>query len=34
LIRQARNLPAIRAIAESDVWDERSEERAEAREES
>jgi hypothetical protein len=34
LIRQARNLPAIRAIAESDVWDERSEERAESREET
>jgi hypothetical protein len=34
LIRQVRNLPAIRAIAESDVWDERSEERSEPREES
>ncbi len=29
LVRQARNHPAIRAIAESDVWDERSEERTE-----
>ena len=26
MIRNARNLPTIRAIAESDVWDERSEE--------
>ncbi len=33
LIRQVRNLPAIRAIAESDVWDERSEDRAEPRDE-
>ncbi len=29
LVRQARNHPAIRAIAESEVWDERSEERTE-----
>jgi len=33
LIRQARSQPEIRAIADSDVWDERSEERAEPREE-
>lgn len=34
LIRHTRNLPAIRAIADSDVWDERSEERFEVRETS
>lgn len=34
MIRQARNHPLIRQIAESDVWDERSEERAEPREDS
>jgi len=33
LIRRARNQPVIREIAASDVWDERSEERAEPREE-
>lgn len=32
LVRQARNHPAIRAIGESNVWDERSEERSEPRE--
>ncbi len=32
LVRQARSQPAIRAIAESNVWDERSEERSEPRE--
>ena len=32
LVRQARSHPAIRAIAESNVWDERSEERSEPRE--
>jgi len=32
LIRAARNEPAIRAIIESDVWDERAEGRAETRE--
>lgn len=31
LIRTTRSLPAIRAIADSDVWDERSEERFEPR---
>jgi hypothetical protein len=34
LIRQARNNPAIREIAASDVWDERSEDRAEPRDET
>ena len=34
LIRVARSQPVIRAIAESDVWDERSDERADAREET
>ena len=34
LVREARNLPEIRAIAEADVWDERGEERPEPREES
>jgi hypothetical protein len=34
LVRQARNQPEIRAIGESDVWDERSEDRAEPREEA
>jgi hypothetical protein len=33
LVRAARNRPEIRAIAEADVWDERGEDRAEAREE-
>jgi hypothetical protein len=33
LVRAARNHPDIRAIAEADVWDERGEDRAEAREE-
>ena len=32
LVRQARNHPEIRAIGQSDVWDERSEDRAEPRE--
>ena len=32
LVRQARNHPAIREIAESDVWDERSEDRESPRE--
>jgi hypothetical protein len=32
LVREAINRPEIRAIAESDVWDERGEERQEARE--
>jgi hypothetical protein len=32
LIRRARSQPIIREIAASDVWDERSEERAEPRE--
>lgn len=34
MIRQARNHPVIREIAASDVWDERSDDRAEPREES
>jgi hypothetical protein len=33
LVREARNRPDIRAIADADVWDERGEDRAEAREE-
>jgi hypothetical protein len=33
LVRQARNHPLIRAIADSGVWDERSEEKAETKEE-
>jgi len=32
LIRLARSQPSIREIAESDVWDERSDDRAEPRE--
>ena len=34
LVREARNLPEIRAIAEADVWDERGEQRPDPREES
>jgi hypothetical protein len=34
IVREARNLPEIRAIAEADVWDERGEERIDARDES
>ena len=34
MIRQARNHPVIREIAASDVWDERSDDRAEPREDS
>ena len=34
LVREARNRPEIRAIADADVWDERGEERTEAREEA
>jgi hypothetical protein len=34
LVRQARNQPAIRAIGEADVWDERTDERAEPRDEA
>jgi hypothetical protein len=34
LVREARALPEIRAIAEADVWDERSDGRSEPREES
>jgi hypothetical protein len=34
IVREARNLPEIRAIAEADVWDERGEERTDARDES
>jgi hypothetical protein len=34
LVREARALPEIRAIAEAEVWDERADGRAEAREES
>lgn len=34
LVREARNRPEIRAIADADVWDERGEERPEAREEA
>ena len=34
MIRQARNHPVIRDIAASDVWDERSDDRAEPREDS
>ena len=34
LVREARNLPEIRAIVESDVWDERGEDRAEGREDA
>jgi len=33
LVREARNLPEIRAIAQADVWDERGEDRPENREE-
>ena len=33
LIREARNHPDVRAIAESDVWDERGEDRPDSREE-
>jgi hypothetical protein len=32
LVREARNLPEIRAIEEADVWDERGEDHAESRE--
>jgi hypothetical protein len=32
MVRQARSHPAIRGIAESDVWDERSDERETPRE--
>jgi len=34
LVRQARNHPAIRAIAAADVWDERTDDRAEPRDEA
>ena len=34
LVRAARNHPAVRAITESDVWDERGEDRVEPREET
>lgn len=34
IVRQARNHPAIRQIADSDVWDERSDDRESARENS
>jgi hypothetical protein len=34
LVREARSLPEIRAIAEADVWDERGEDRAEPREDN
>ena len=34
LVRIARQSPAVRAIAEADVWDERAEDRPESREES
>ena len=34
IVRQARNHPAIRQIADSDVWDERSDDREGARENS
>jgi len=34
IVRQARNRPAIRQIADSDVWDERSDDREAARETS
>ena len=34
LVREARNLPEIKAIAEADVWDERGEERPEPREDT
>lgn len=34
LVREARNLPVIRAIVESDVWDERGEDRPEGREDT
>ena len=34
LVREARNLPVIRAIVESDVWDERGEDRPEGREDA
>ena len=33
MVREARNSPQVRAIVEADVWDERGEERPEAREE-
>ena len=33
LVREARNRPDVRAIAEADVWDERGEDRPESREE-
>jgi hypothetical protein len=34
LVRRTRQLPAVKAIAEADVWDERGDDRAEVREES
>jgi hypothetical protein len=34
LVREARHLPEVRAIAAADVWDERGEERTESRDES
>jgi hypothetical protein len=34
LVREARTLPEIRAIAEADIWDERGEDRAESREDN
>ena len=34
LVRQARNHPVIRAIAEADVWDERTDDRSEPRDEA
>ena len=34
LVREARNSPAVRAIVEADVWDERGEARIEARDDS
>jgi hypothetical protein len=34
LVRQARNRPDIRAVAEADVWDERAEDRFEGREDT
>ena len=34
LVKEVRNKPEVRAIAEADVWDERGEERVETREEA
>lgn len=34
LVREARSLPEIKAIAEADIWDERGEDRAEPREDN